>query len=103
LQEWPQTSAAAAFQRSLLLASSEPLDPNDEPRVQKKTPEKQFAKSHPFLWANMFLIDAGVFTPVEENAPPAADQKGGEPPNMADEKDVEKKDDEAAEEAKPAP
>ena len=103
LQEWPQTSAAAAFQRSLLLASSEPLDPNDEPRVQKKTPEKQFAKSHPFLWANMFLIDPGVFTPVEENAQPAADQKGGEQPNMADEKDVEKKDDEAAEEVKPAP
>ncbi|MGQ9769524.1 MAG: hypothetical protein ACUVQG_03120 [Thermogutta sp.] len=104
LQEWPQTSAAAAFQRAVLLASSEPLDPNDEPRVQKKTPEKQMTKSHPFLWANMFLVDPGVFTPVETNVPAKAAQQDAGKPNMAAEKENdEQKEEKPAEDPKPAP
>ncbi len=91
LQEYPQTSAAAAFQRALLLASSEPLDPNDEPRIQKKTPEKPIVKTHPFLWANMFLVDSGPFTEPEENAPAKPEQKEAEEPKMPEENAQEKK------------
>jgi len=91
LQEWPQTAASEAFQRALLLASSEPLDPNDEPRVQKKTPEKQVSKTHPFLWANMFLVDSGTLTAAEENAVPPPEQKQAEQANMPDEKENEEK------------
>ncbi len=103
LQEYPQTSAAAAFQRALLLASSEPLDPNDEPRVQKKAPEKQIVKSHPFLWANMFLVDSGSFAEPAENALPKTEQKEPEEPKMPEEKqDNEKAKDDAKENDAPA-
>lgn len=83
LREYPQGSAAA-FQRAVLLASSEPLDPADEPRVQKKELAQPLQKTHPFFWANLCLIDPGEATaevePKEPQQPAAqeVDQKEDE-------------------------
>lgn len=69
-QELPFSSAAAAWQRSVHLAVSNPLDPTLEPRVNPAGVGMIKAR-HPFFWAGYMVIDTGG-QPANEEAAPAA-------------------------------
>jgi CHAT domain-containing protein len=58
LQELPVQSAAAAWQRSLLLARSSELDLSAEPRLKNIKPGEVPTADHPFFWAGYLLIGA---------------------------------------------
>lgn len=55
-QELPHTSPAAAWQRAILLAREESLQPDAEPRVKKSQTEEPPTANHPFFWASSILI-----------------------------------------------
>ncbi|HTN74379.1 MAG TPA: CHAT domain-containing protein [Pirellulaceae bacterium] len=65
VQELPHTSAANAWQRSVQLITSAPLDISREPRLRAGSDESLTA-DHPFFWAGYLLVDTGV-----DPAPPA--------------------------------
>ncbi len=69
-QELPQSSAAQAWQRSVLLCKEAPLAPDQEPRVALGEGGGAMNGSHPFFWSGYLLVDTGV-TPTGE-APAAA-------------------------------
>ncbi|MBI3838690.1 MAG: CHAT domain-containing protein [Planctomycetia bacterium] len=97
-QELPHTSPAEAWQRSVQIAQSTPIEPEHEPRV-KKTPSNTDSPkaSHPFFWSAYMLVDSGVVpegqdkvlaipglnAPNKDNRPvdPAQPAKGGQPAN----------------------
>jgi hypothetical protein len=58
VQQLPNTSAADAWQRSVQLAMTMPLDLAREPRVRPAGDERLTAE-HPFFWAGYLLIDSG--------------------------------------------
>jgi hypothetical protein len=64
VQELPYMSPAAAWQRSVLLASDREIDPAVEPRVDHDAAKAPPSASHPFFWAGYMLVDSG--TPVED-------------------------------------
>ena len=68
-QELPHTSAAAAWQRSVLLARAAPLDPDREPRLKVSGDEAgpPATADHPFLWAGYLLLDT-VGEPLQAGA-----------------------------------
>lgn len=76
VQEIPHTTAADAWQRAVLLAANQKLDPEVEPRLKKPGPDEEAPKAnHPFFWAGYLLVDTGV--PPEASAKPA-EQPGPE-------------------------
>ena len=76
VQELPDNSAAAAWQRSIALARELPLDASQEPRLKKLDDSAEATKaSHPFFWAGYMLLDTGTrpARETENDAKPAAD------------------------------
>lgn len=59
-QELPYTSAAAAWQRSVQLAWSRPLDPAREGRLKASRSDEASVAAHPFFWAGYLLVDRGT-------------------------------------------
>ncbi|MCP4194038.1 MAG: CHAT domain-containing protein [Planctomycetaceae bacterium] len=59
LLESSQESAAAAWQRSLLLARSTELDPTQEPRLKGVKAGQVPTADHPFFWSGFMLLDTG--------------------------------------------
>lgn len=60
VQELPHAAAADAWQRSLLLVSANPLNPEGEPRLRLSAREEAPAGDHPFFWAGYLLADTGT-------------------------------------------
>jgi hypothetical protein len=58
LPELPERSAAAAWQRSVLLARSGELDPSAEPRLKNVQPGEVPTADHPFFWAGFLVMGA---------------------------------------------
>jgi hypothetical protein len=84
VQELPHGSAAAAWQRSIVLARETPLDATQEPRLKKldESAEPPDA-NHPFFWAGYLLVDSGSRPEADaENgaAQPAGDANVGGAP-----------------------
>jgi tetratricopeptide (TPR) repeat protein len=68
-QELPRTTAADAWQRSVLLESATPLDPTLEPRVNKAGMQSPPTAEHPFFWAGFLLADTGAKPHADDEAP----------------------------------
>ncbi len=68
-QELPQTTAAHAWQRSVLLCKEAPLAPDQEPRVSLGTGAGAMNGSHPFFWSGYLLVDTGLAPPSDGAAP----------------------------------
>jgi CHAT domain-containing protein len=71
-QELPQTTAARAWQRAVLLCTEAPLAPDQEPRVSLGVGAAAAAPmtgSHPFFWSGYLLVDTGVAPPGERSDP----------------------------------
>lgn len=68
VQELPYTSAADAWQRSVLLSMQDDVFLEREPRVKPQELEVNFKCDHPFFWAGYVLADRG--------AKPLADEAG---------------------------
>jgi hypothetical protein len=65
IQELPHEPAAAAWQRSVQLASDRLLDPALEGRI-KPSPHNQGLKAnHPFFWSGYMLLDTGATRPPD--------------------------------------
>jgi CHAT domain-containing protein len=73
-QELPQTSAAAAWQRSVLLCTESPLVPDQEPRVATAAGAGAMNASHPFFWSGYMVVDTGIqpAAPASDPAPKPA-------------------------------
>jgi hypothetical protein len=72
-QEMPHASPPDAWQRVIQIASSLPIDPNNEPRVQAEPDGTNLTAAHPFFWAGYLLIDSGW------RGPPASEPASDEP------------------------
>ena len=74
VQELPHTSPAAAWQRAILLAREETVDPIEEPRVKTSQTEEPPVACHPFFWASSILISSEPLKKEkkEESQPAAA-------------------------------
>ncbi|HEY2827681.1 MAG TPA: CHAT domain-containing protein, partial [Pirellulales bacterium] len=68
IQEFPFSSADAAWQRAINLVSQSELDPQHEPRVKRKTDAAPINAEHPFFWAGYLLIDTGAEPQAAERA-----------------------------------
>jgi len=64
VQELPHTTAADAWQRSVLVAMEMPIDPDAETRVKASANDPPLTAAHPFFWSGYLLIDTGA--PAEE-------------------------------------
>jgi tetratricopeptide (TPR) repeat protein len=76
-QELPHTSPADSWQRSVMLAQGNSVDPDVEPRVKRLSVTGDPPKAeHPFFWSGYMLVDMGPpsqkIEPVPAAAPPAA-------------------------------
>jgi hypothetical protein len=60
MQELPYESASKAWQRSVALASQNPIDPSAEPRVRLDSGAGAPAASHPFFWSGYMVVDTGT-------------------------------------------
>jgi hypothetical protein len=81
VQELPDNSAAAAWQRSIALARELPLDASQEPRLKKLDDTTEATKaSHPFFWAGYMLLDTGTHPAHEGSANPAGGTAEGKSP-----------------------
>jgi hypothetical protein len=69
VQELPYTSAAEAWQRSVQLVRSTPLEPDAEPRLVKGGWDGLLTGDHPFFWAGHLLIDIGSTPKLGEGRP----------------------------------
>ena len=56
-QELSHSSAADAWQRSVLLAREAPLEPSLEPRVKNVAEPDSLKTAHPFFWAGYMVVD----------------------------------------------
>ena len=59
-QELRHTSAAKAWQRSVLLCTESPLIPDLEPRIQPSAKGLPPTMQHPFFWSGYLLVDTGI-------------------------------------------
>lgn len=68
-QELPHTSASDAWQRSIELVTSNPLNAENEPRLKLSPKQTAPAADHPFFWAGYLLADTGAkpWTGEEDN------------------------------------
>jgi CHAT domain-containing protein len=62
-QDLPQTTAARAWRRSVLLCMDNPIVPADEPRIAVTAKGGPANGSHPFFWSGYLLIDTGTPSP----------------------------------------
>jgi hypothetical protein len=68
-QELPHVSPAEAWQRSVQIAASTPIEPEHEPRVKKSSSHGDPPNaSHPFFWSAYMLVDSGVVPEGQDNA-----------------------------------
>jgi len=65
-QELPHSSAAAAWQRSVMLARDGEVSSETEPRVKKTAAEQALTARHPFFWSGYLLVDPGLEPPADE-------------------------------------
>jgi hypothetical protein len=65
-QELPHSSAAAAWQRSVMLGRDGTVTSETDPRVKKTTADKSLTARHPFFWSGYLLADPGLEPPAEE-------------------------------------
>lgn len=65
-QELPHSSAAAAWQRSVMLGRDFAVTSDTEPRVKKNTSEQALTAQHPFFWSGYLLVDPGIEPPPEQ-------------------------------------
>jgi CHAT domain-containing protein len=72
VQELPHESAAAAWQRSVRLASGRLLDPTLEGRLKAAGGVQGLSADHPFFWSGYLLVDTGLVPPPEAPARAAA-------------------------------
>lgn len=70
-QELPYTTAADAWQRSVLLVSDMPVNPELEPRLKADGHEEPPTAEHPFFWAGYLLADSGTPPGVSDEDPAA--------------------------------
>jgi len=68
VQELPYSTAADAWQRSVLLGMSSDLDPDREPRLRTTHRDYALRADHPFFWAGYLLVDTGATPPVDDAA-----------------------------------
>jgi CHAT domain-containing protein len=69
VQELPYTSAAEAWQRSVQLVRSAPLETDAEPRLVKGGWDGPLTGDHPLFWAGHLLIDIGSTPKLGEGQP----------------------------------
>ena len=60
VRELPNDSAAAAWQRSIVLAREQPLNPSAEPRLKEGREAFPPDSRHPAFWAGYLLADRGA-------------------------------------------
>ncbi len=77
-QELPHSSAAAAWQRSVVLARDGLVDSETEPRVKRSSGSTELTAKHPFFWSGYLLVDPGI-EPVEVDAADAPNQQAARP------------------------
>ncbi len=65
-QELPHSSAAAAWQRSVMLARDGEVSSETEPRMKKTAAEQALTARHPFFWSGYLLVDPGLEPPADE-------------------------------------
>lgn len=82
IQEAPHTSAPDAWQRSVQLAMTMPVDPVNEQRVKAAKTPVELTASHPFFWAGYLVVDSG-WRPEEDEPEAAAPVAGAAPPAAA--------------------
>jgi CHAT domain-containing protein len=70
-RELPHATAAYAWQRSVFLAHSQPVDPELEPRIRANLNAPAAMASHPFFWSGYLLVDTGS-APLADQAPAEA-------------------------------
>ncbi len=70
-QELPYTTAADAWQRSVQVVTSMPLNPPLEPRVNWTGATTLPKADHPFFWAGFLLVDTGA-RPADTSTPAEA-------------------------------
>lgn len=92
-QELPHSPAAEAWQRSVLLVSDTPLNPDLEPRLKSDGITELPKANHPFFWAGFLLADTGgqpqvLDQPGENNVLVAKKKPAGRQPAPADGNDV---------------
>lgn len=58
--ELPHSTAAEAWQRSVLLARNNPLQEDLEPRLDLRGADNPPLATHPFFWSGYLLIDTGT-------------------------------------------
>lgn len=84
IQEAPHTSAPDAWQRSVQLAMTTPVDPVNELRVKAPKTPVELTASHPFFWAGYLVVDSGwrpeEDEPAEPGDPAAEPPVAGQPP-----------------------
>jgi len=64
-QELPYSSAADAWQRSVQVVRSTPVDPIAELRVKQDRHAEPLTAEHPFFWAGYMVVDSGLPGPLE--------------------------------------
>ena len=72
VQELPHESAAAAWRRSVRLATGRELDPSLEGRLKANSGASSVKADHPFFWSGYLLVDTGVAPPPAFPAKAAA-------------------------------
>ena len=82
-QELPYTTPAAAWQRSVQLALSRPLDPAREGRLKVSRSEEASVAAHPFFWAGYLLVDRGATLPPKRPQPPMPSETAAAPADRA--------------------
>ena len=84
-QELPHTSAAAAWQRAVALASDSQLNLDAEPRIKHNPNDEPPKASHPFFWAGYLLVDCGANSEIDQPSLKRPDiQEPPLPPKKAD-------------------
>ena len=73
----PHTTAADAWQRSVLLTAGSPIDIEREPRVSLNQ-DLGLKATHPFFWSGYMLVDTGV-DPTREPPKPKVPGPGFSP------------------------
>lgn len=71
-QELPHTTAADAWQRSVQLVTTRPLNGPAEPRVRIEATDDAILAEHPFFWSAFMVLDTGTAAKADD-VDPAAD------------------------------
>lgn len=77
LQELPHSPAAAAWQRSVVLAQGAPVLVEQEPRIKASSNDEPPTAGHPFFWAGYLLLDTGAPPFKSDDTPQKIELKPG--------------------------